>query len=105
MLHNLVDVELAFGAVSYKSHVALKYVPKLRHLVEVVRAHPFAGACKSWVAKRSVEQQLRSVLLRVDLHAAKLVYIERLAVQTNALLTIDDRLSILKAYCYIAYEK
>ena len=38
VLHNLVDIELAFWSVANESHVALEHVPQLWQLVQVMVA-------------------------------------------------------------------
>ena len=58
VLHNLVDIEFAFGTVANESHVALEHIPQLWQFVEVMGTHPFARLGESRVAQRSVEKHL-----------------------------------------------
>ena len=105
VLHNLVDIEFAFRTVANESHVALEHVPQLWQFVEMMCTHPFASLSESRVAQGSIEQQLRTILLGIDAHTTELVDIERLAMQTYALLTVYNGHSVLTAYCHITYGK
>lgn len=105
VFHYLVDVEFALRSVADERHVAPKNVPQLWKFIDVVASHPFAYLCEPGIVERAVEQQLRAVFLGVVSHAAELVDMKRLAVQPYALLAIDDRQSVLQAYCHAANEK
>ena len=72
---------------AHNAHVALKHIPELRQFVDVRLAHyisPFGLA-------RVVLRCLQFVGIGVDLHAAELVAVEFLAVQSVALLAEEHR--------------
>lgn len=87
-LHNLVDVEFAFGTITDERHIATNYIPQLRQLIEMMGTQEATHTREARVVQSSFKQQLRSVFLGVARHAAELIYVEWLAVQPNALLPI-----------------
>src|SRR3712207_5708329 len=63
VLHNLVDVELAFGSWSDESHVATENVPQLWQLVKMVVAQEPANLRHAMVALMA--EQLWSIFLGI----------------------------------------
>lgn len=83
-LHNLVDVELAFGTWTDKGHLATEDVPELGKLVEVVLTQELADLGHAFVLAAGI--QGGTCLFGIELHAAELVDVERTTETADALL-------------------
>ena len=95
MLHDLVDVELALRTRTDERHVSDEDIPKLGQLIEVMCSQKLPHLGEARVA--TYLQQVGTILLGIHPHATKLVDEERLAMQSDALLLVDDRQAILHA--------
>ena len=83
-LHNLVDVELAFGTWTDKGHLATEDVPELGKFVEVVLTKELADLGHAFVFAAGI--QGGTCLFGIELHAAELVDVERTTETADALL-------------------
>ena len=95
MLHDLVDVELALRTRTDKRHVSDEDIPKLGQLIEMMSSQKLPHLGEARVA--TYLQQVGTILLGIHPHATKLVDEERLAMQSDALLLVDDRHAVLHA--------
>lgn len=87
VLHDLVYEVFPLGSVPHKGHIADKNIPKLRQLVEMVSPEKFPYPRHPRIVLVLIER--RSVLLGIHPHAPELIDIERLPVESDALLTED----------------
>lgn len=95
VLNNLIDIELALRTRTDERHVSDEDIPKLGQLIEVMCSQKLPHLGEARVA--TYLQQVGTILLGIHPHATKLVDEERLAMQSDALLLVDDRQAILHA--------
>lgn len=102
-LHNLVDVELALGTGTDKGHLATEDVPELGKLVEVVLTKELADLGHAFVLAAGI--QGGTCLFGIELHAAKLVDVERATETADALLLENGRTAVFALDSNVAEQK
>lgn len=103
VLHNLINVELAFRTGTDECHIAPKDVPQLWKFVQMVFAQELADFGQTGIHSSCIE--LRTCRFGIDAHAAELVDVKRTAEATDAFLLENGRTSVLALHCDIAYQK
>ena len=88
LLHDLIDEILALRARAHQRHISLQHIPELRQLVEAPLAHHRPPGRATRVV---FLRELRTVIFCVDVHRAKLVDEEGMAVEADPFLPVEDR--------------
>ena len=99
LLHYLVDKELTFGTGTDKGHITTEHVPKLGKLIQVVVAKKTAYFSHTGVSLTGI--QGRAMLLSIQLHAAKLIDVERTTETPDTLLLEDSGTTVFTLHRYI----
>lgn len=101
--HNLVDVELALGTGADKGHLATEDVPELGKFVEVVLTKELADLGHAFVLAAGI--QGGTCLFGIELHAAKLVDVERATETADALLLENGGTAVFALDSNVAEQK
>ena len=102
-LHDLVDVEFAFGARADEGHLSDEHVPQLGQFVQMVLAQELADFCQTGVGTALV--QGGTGFLRVQAHAAELVDVEGTSEPPDAFLLEDGGAAVLVPDGYVADQE
>lgn len=102
-LHDLVDVELAFGTWTDKGHLATENVPELRKFVEVVLTKELADLGHAFVLAAGI--QGGTCLFGIEFHAAELVDVERATETADALLLENGGTAVFALDSNVAEQK
>ena len=102
-LHDLFDVEFAFGTGADKGHLPAEDIPKLGKLVKVMFTQEFPDFGHALVFTAGIESG--SVFLGIELHATELVNVERTTKTADTFLLEDGRSPVFSFYGNIAEQE
>lgn len=102
-LHNLVDVELALRTGTDKGHLTTEDVPELGKFVEVVFTKELADLGHAFVLAAGI--QGGTCLFGIELHAAKLVDVERTTETADTLLLENGGTAVFALDSNVAEQK
>src|SRR3954449_11628347 len=93
-LDQVVEDSGALGLRADEAHVSTQHIEELRKLVDAHLADEGSYTGDTRIIRRSPVEH--SILFGIDPHAAELDHVEAAAVQTIALLRVEDRPAILQ---------